>query len=258
MMDGRVGRRENLGVNERVKQRAWGLLPDRLQDVALRSAIRLGAGRFKDTRRTFDYDRNLLPNRYLAELESASPNLETAVKLSGLSIGYPAWNLLYYCLLCSLPRGEAVVVETGTNHGFSTIVMAQALKDGGARGVVRTIDIDPTVVPRAKENVEKAGLTVYVDFEIGDSLDFLRDLVGDHDHIDFAFLDGNHECAHVVKEFEIIHPKVAACGGKVYFDNTASGGVAEALRHIRAGYGGNVVEFGSCSWSPPGNAIWQP
>lgn len=257
-MDGGPERRENPGVNERVKQRAWGLLPDGLKDVVLRTAIRRGAGRFKDTRRAFDYDRNLLPNRYLAELESASPNLETAVTLTGLSIGYPAWNLLYYCLLCSLPRGEAVVVETGTNHGFSTIVMAQAMKDAGARGVVRTIDIDPSVVPRAMENVEKAGLTDYVDFKIGDSLAHLRDLVGDQDHVDFAFLDGNHERVHVVKEFEILYPKLAACGGKAYFDNTASGGVADALRQIRATHGGNVVEFRSCSWSPPGNAIWQP
>ena len=244
-------------MNERMKRRAWALVPDPLKDTVLGYAIRRGVGRFKDSRRMFDYDRRLLPNPYHAELESASPDLEAAVKLTGLSIGYPAWNLLYYCLLCSLPPQDAVVVETGTNQGFSTIVMAQALKDAGASAAVRTVDIDPEIVPRARHNVEKAGLSDYVEFHVGDSLGFLTELAGEQDHVDFAFLDGNHEFEHVMKEFEAIHPRVAACGGKVYFDNTLSGGVAEALRHIRAQYEGALVEFSNCSWSPPGNAIWQ-
>lgn len=245
-------------MNERMKHRAWALLPDRLKGIVLDYAIRRGVGRFKDSKRMFDYERRLLPNPYLAELESASPDLQTAVRMTGVSIGYPAWNLLYYSLLCSLPPEDAVVVETGTNQGFSTIVMAQALKDAGAGAVVSTIDIDPEVVARARENVQKAGLTEYVEFHVGDSLEFLTELVTRRDHVDFAFLDGNHEFRHVVKEFEIIHPKVAACRGKVYFDNTVSGGVADALRRIQATYGGSVVEFLNCSWSPPGNAIWQP
>jgi predicted O-methyltransferase YrrM len=245
-------------MNERMKRKAWALLPRQVKETVLDYAIRRGVGRFKDSRRMFDYDRGLLANPYLAELETASPDLQIAVKLTGLSIGYPAWNLLYYCLLCSLPPQGGLVVETGTNHGFSTIVMAQALKDAGAGGVVRTIDIDSEIVPRARENVQKAGLSEYVEFKVGDSLEFLRELVSAQDHLDFAFLDANHEFGHVVKEFEIIHPRVVACGGKVYFDNTSSGGVADALRHISRTYGGNLVSFPNCSWSPPGNAIWQP
>jgi predicted O-methyltransferase YrrM len=245
-------------VNERIKKQAWALLPEGVKETVLGYAIRMRIGRFKESRRMFDYDHQLLANRYLAELEASSPDLEAAVKLTGLSIGYPAWNLLYYCVLCSLPPGEALIVETGTNHGFSTIVLAQALKDAHVRGVVRTVDIDPAVVGRARENVENAGLTEYVDFSVGDSLGFLEQVATDRDRIDFAFLDGNHEFAHVVKEFDIVHPLVVACRGKVYFDNTESGDVAEALRHIRATYGGNLTEFQNCSWSPPGNAIWQP
>lgn len=33
--------------------------------------------------------------------------------------------------------------------------------------------------------------------------------------------------------------------------------MAKALRHIKAAYGGNLIEFLNCSWAPPGNAIWQ-
>ena len=245
-------------MRERIKRRAWALLPERMQETLLGYAIRRGVGRFKESRRSFDYDRTLLVNPYLAELEAASPDLASAVKLTGLSIGYPAWNLLYYCLLCSLPPRDAVVVETGTNQGFSTIVMAQALKDAGVNAVVRTVDIDPDVVPQAWRNVEQAGLSRYVDFHVGDSLAFMQELAKQVDHVDFAFLDGDHETRHVVSEFELIRPLVTACGGKVYLDNTSSGGVAEALRHIRATYGGALVEFANCSWSPPGNALWQP
>jgi predicted O-methyltransferase YrrM len=148
-------------------------------------------------------------------------------------------------------------METGTNHGVSTIVLAQALKDAGRCGVVRTVDIDPGVVEIARANVARAGLSEYVEFHVEDSLKYLERLASEVSAIHFAFLDGNHEYDHVRKEFGIIHARVAACRGKVYFDNTTAGGVARALRYIRVAYGGNLIEFENCSWCPPGNAIWQ-
>jgi hypothetical protein len=54
------------------------------------------------------------------------------------------------------------------------------------------------------------------------------------------------------------HPLVRSCRGKVYFDITSAGGVAEALRRIGAAHGGDLVEFANCSWAPPGNAVCQP
>jgi predicted O-methyltransferase YrrM len=211
-------------------------------------------------RRMFNYDHALVPNPYIARLEARSPDIDAAIANTGLTIGYPAWNLLYYSLLCSLQgeRREVVVVETGTNQGFSTIILAQALKDSGARGVLRTVDIDPDRVEIARQNVAEAGLTGRVEFHVGDSLAFLTRLASEVPSIDFAFLDGNHEWSHVTREFDIIYPVVVAGRGKVYLDNTQSGGVAIAMEYIRRAYGGNFVEFNNCSWSPPGNAIWQP
>jgi SAM-dependent methyltransferase len=208
--------------------------------------------------RSFAYDRRLLVNPYLAEREWDVQGLSGAMDSTGLSMGYPAWNLLYYSLLCSLPRSSPVVVETGTNQGFSTIVMAQALIDADSDGVVRTVDIDPEAVALAKRHAEQAKVADRIRFEVADSRDFLERLSAEVDHIDFAFLDGDHRAEAVVAEFERLHALVAACRGKVYFDNTASGGVAKALRHIHATYGGNLVEFPNCSWAPAGNAIWQP
>lgn len=211
-------------------------------------------------RRLFQYNHALVPNPYLADLESRSPDIDAAIANTGLSIGYPAWNLLYYSLLCSIAaaRREVIVVETGTNQGFSSIVIAQALKDAGARGVLRTVDIDPERVEIARRNVARAGLSDRVEFHVGDSLQFLRQVVNEVPHIDFAFLDGNHEWSHVTKEFGLIYRRVVACRGKVYLDNTQVGGVAIAMRYLRSAYGGNFIEFDHCSWSPPGNAIWQP
>jgi predicted O-methyltransferase YrrM len=212
------------------------------------------------SRRLFGYDRRLLPNPYLAELEPADvDDVASARKRTGLSIGYPAWNLLYYALVSSLvPDWEdPVVVETGTNYGVSTIVMAQALKDLGRNARVQTVDRGEDVLEIARENVKRAGLEDFVEFHLQDSLEFLRVLVERTDHIDFIFLDSNHRFEFVMKEVDLIHSKVAARGGKVYFDNTNAGGVGKALKLIEKRYG-NVVRFENCSWEPPGNAIWQP
>lgn len=211
-----------------------------------------------DSRRAFGYDRRLLVNPYLAAMDATSRDLPSAVAATGLSIGYPAWNLLYYALLCSVTRDEPVVVETGTNHGFSTIVLAQALLDAGRGGVVRTVDADGGAVEVARGHAARAGVAGAVRFAVDDSRTFLSRLSTEVERVDFAFLDGDHSCDGVLAEFALIHPLVVAGGGKVYFDNTGGGGVARALRRIRAEFDGSVVEFANCSWAPPGNAIWQP
>lgn len=210
------------------------------------------------SRRTFGYDRRLLVNAYLAEMEAACHDLPSAVAATGLSIGYPAWNLLYFALLCGVARDGPVVVETGTNHGFSTIVLAQALLDAGRGGVVHTVEADADAVAVARGHAARAGVADVVRFATGDSAAFLSRLGGEVDGVDFAFLDADHSCEGVLAEFALVHPLVVAAGGKVYFDNSGGGGVARALRRIRSEFGGSVVEFANCSWSPPGNAIWSP
>jgi predicted O-methyltransferase YrrM len=210
------------------------------------------------SRRRFDYDRRLLPNPYMAELEPEGVELDSAMRHSGLTIGYPAWNLHYFSLLCSVPpdRDDLVVIETGTNKGASTIAMAQALADSGTAAPLRTVELSDKLVAHAKENVERAGLSDRVEFHVGDGVEFLREVVERFGRVDFAFLDDHHGHEHVMRELETLCPHVAP-GGKVYLDNTTAGGVARALPLITARFGGSLVEFESCSWAPPGNAIWQ-
>ena len=213
-----------------------------------------------EIRRSFDYDRNLLPNKYLAELEKQCTDLQSALPHTGLSIGYPAWNLLYYTVLCALPpeTEEVYVVETGTNAGWSTVILAQALRDRKFTSKVQTVDISRDMVEIAAVNLYRAGLAEQVQFNVGDSLAFLEQHMTQVPHLDFAFLDGSHEADHVVKEFEIIRPKLTQRYSTVYFDNTKEGGVAEAMATIQQRFGGNLVELPNCSWGPPGQAIWQP
>lgn len=215
----------------------------------------------KDNARQFDYDSTLLPNDYLAEMDAKSSDVDDALSDTGYSVGYPAWNLLYYALYTSLHFAHErppVIVETGTNHGFSTIILAQVLKDLDINAKIVTVELHADICDIARKNVADAGLSDYVNFNVGDSLVFLENYVRHVAHIDFAFLDGNHEYQHVRREFDIIYPRIVAAKGKVYLDNTAEGGVKRAIDYIKRAYGGNVVEFLNCSWSPPGNAIWQP
>ena len=76
----------------------------------------------------FGYDTKLLPNKYLAKLETGVTSIEDAREKTGATIGQPGWGLLYYLLLSHLDRNrEEIIVETGTNLGMTTIILAQAL-----------------------------------------------------------------------------------------------------------------------------------
>ena len=224
--------------------------------------------------RRFDYDRGLLPNSHLRTLEPSNPAPESQPAAeeahyvefvrwlgdSGMSMGCPAWNLLYYSIISSLlPRQhDPVVVETGTNRGLSTIVMAQALRDLGLDAVVETVDFDADMTETAKRHVTDAGLEDHVRFHTGDSIEFLAELADRVAHLDFVFLDDAHDRDHVMRQMDIVCPKVVVRRGKIYFDNAGAGGVAEALPYLKRTYRGNLVEFANCSMSPSGNAIWQP
>lgn len=238
----------------------WG----RYQFINLRTKLQRAYREENAQTRHFDYAPELVANNYIVELDKKNQNLsnlEASIENTGYTIGYPAWNLLYYSLYTSLYFTDyrtPIIVETGTNWGLSTIIMAQVLKDLGLNAKIKTVEIDEATANIAKENAKQADVSDYIEFYVQDSLLFLRDIAQQIDHIDFIFLDGNHDFDFVKKEFDVIYPLIVTSHGKVYFDNTARMGVKRALKYIKRAYGGNLVEFRNCSWSPPGNAIWQP
>ena len=204
----------------------------------------------------------LLPNPLLRQREEEVVDLASAQKRTGKTVGYPGWNLLYYCCLCSLdPDQEHTIIETGTNWGYSTIILAQALRDSGAKGKVHTIALEEENLQIARKNFEEAGVSDLINTYQGDSLRLLAEVL-EGKTPSFVFLDGNHSMPHVLHEFGLVEPTLVV-GGKVYFDNTEDIGQKEdllvfgALKEIEKEYQGNLVRFPFCSWYTPGQAIWE-
>lgn len=214
--------------------------------------------------RIFGYDTTLLPNRYLSKLEQGVETIEEAQKRTGATIGYPGWGLLYHLLLSHLDKKrEELIIETGTNWGCTTIILAQALIDAGCQGRVVTFELDPENAEKAQVNLRIAGVSERVELHIGDSRETLPKALQHEKDIRVAFLDASHLYEDIKREFEIVLPKLAN-DALVIFDNTyqiADEGenprVNGFLREIKNEFGGNLINLEFVSWFTPGLAIWQ-
>lgn len=213
--------------------------------------------------RRYDYDRGLLPNAHLRQLDDVT-NLAEAKESTGWSIGYPGWGLLYYLVMTSLDHEENnIILETGTNKGSSTIMLAQALVDAGVQGHVHTFEIDQDFHDDATKNINEAGLSNVVTQYLGDAKSLVPRELASIDQVRVAFLDGAHFVVDVLEEFAAVQAKLAR-NGLVIFDNTYLIADADedqrvhgALAQIVSEYGGNLINFPSVSWYTPGVAIWQ-
>jgi len=213
--------------------------------------------------RRYDYDRGLLPNAHLRQLDDVE-DLEQAKASSGWSIGYPGWGLLYYLVTTTLDHERPnVIIETGTNQGASTIVLAQALIDSPASGHVHTVEIAEEFYKKAERNIAAAGVEGVVTQYLGDAKVALADMLKEVDDVQVAFLDGSHLVVDVLEEFAAVHQKLTR-NGLVIFDNTyriadddEDQRVHGALATLVSEYGGNLINFPSVSWYTPGVAIWQ-
>lgn len=214
--------------------------------------------------RQFDYDRDRLPNAWLAEQEVDVRNIDDARAITGKTIGFPGWLVLYSILLSHMrPDAENVIVETGTNIGCSAVMLAQALKDSGAQGRIHTVEIDPEIAKVAERNFKDAGVNDLISLYVGDAKTKLNTLLPRLPKLRAAFLDGSHDEHDVLREFELVEPNLDD-GAIVFFDNTyqiADEGedprVNGALHVIKQRYGGNIVNLEYVSWYTPGLAMWQ-
>ncbi len=170
----------------------------------------------------------------------------------------PGWNFLYHSLFCCLdPKAENIVVETGTNWGFATITMAQALIDSGLPGQVHSWEIDAAKHQRACENIESAGVASHVTLYQGSVAEGLGRFTAELDgSIRFAFLDGSHLQDDVLREFTLVYPKLTN-DSVVLFDKDPEQTVNGALHVIERDFQGNLVNFPDTSWWTPGQAAWQ-
>lgn len=215
-------------------------------------------------RRMFGYPLSLLPNAHLAKLEEGVATIDEARARTGATIGYPGWGLIYHLLLSHLDRArEETLIETGSNVGCTTIVLAQALIDSGCRGRVLTFELDAGNVAAARRNYGLAGVADRIEICEGDVRATFAPRLEGVSGARFAFLDASHRFDDVMFEVETLLPHLAP-DGLVLFDNTyriAEEGedprVNGALKRIRRELGGNLINLEHVSWFTPGLAIWQ-
>lgn len=83
-------------------------------------------------------------------------------------------------------NGYTEAVEIGTSTGHSAIWIAWALSKTG--GKLITIEIDKKRYLEAKANFKKAGVSDYIDVQLGDAHDIIPNLKGKYD---FVFCDAD-------------------------------------------------------------------
>lgn len=133
-----------------------------------------------------------------------------------------------YCYLLARAIGAKRIVEFGTSFGVSTIYLALAVRDNGG-GIVIGTERVPSKVLKARNNIEEAGLTSFVEIREGNALETLCDLDGP---VDFLLIDGFPQYALPV--LEIVAPKMRR-GTVAVNHNTAfmKGDHAEYIAFVR-------------------------
>ena len=112
-------------------------------------------------------------------------------------------NLLDVLLRLVKPKN---ILEIGTAIGYSAIIMAQTLCDGGR---IDTIEINPDMVDKAWVNIEDAGLKKVIRVLEGDAVEILPNLNGEYDviFVDAAkskYIEFLPQCIRLVKENGLI------------------------------------------------------
>lgn len=118
-------------------------------------------------------------------------------------------------------------LEIGTSTGHSTIWLAWALSKTG--GKVITIEVDEGRHKTALENIEKAGLSDFVDARLGDAHQMVKELKGP---FDFVFSDADKDW--YLQYFKDVDPKLKK-GGCFTAHNVTNGygGIKDFLDHIK-------------------------
>ena len=98
-----------------------------------------------------------------------------------LPVGEDAAWFLHSLIVARKPRR---ICELGTSYGYSTLFLAHAAREVGARVV--TMDLADYKQAHARAQLERAGLAELVEFRCGDAVQLLGE---DHGVWDFVLLD---------------------------------------------------------------------
>jgi predicted O-methyltransferase YrrM len=120
-------------------------------------------------------------------------------------------------LLALLVRatGARSVLELGTSNGYSTVWLADAVRDTGGRVV--SVELDPARSAAAAANLERAGVAAHVELRVQDAADALA--AAPDASVDLLFLDAErpHYVAYWPHVLRVLRP-----GGLLAVDNVLS------------------------------------
>ena len=112
--------------------------------------------------------------------------------------------------IISLALRPKKILELGAAAGFTSILMAESLAEGG---VIDTIEIDPESAAGALSNFKRAGVSGRINIIVGDALDVLENLDKKYDLIFIDAAKGQY-----TKYFEFCSDMVNM-GGVIFADN---------------------------------------
>lgn len=140
-----------------------------------------------------------------------------------LSVGKEAGFLLHSL---AVARSPARILELGTSYGYSTLFLADAARECGAR--VMSIDLEADKQDYARGMLERAGLADFVEFRSGDAVEVVG---ADPGPFDFVLLDIWKDV--YVACFEAVYPKLSE-EGMIATDNMVQPeGARENARALR-------------------------
>ena len=106
------------------------------------------------------------------------------------------------------------ILEVGTFTGYSSLCMAEGLKEVGEGGIIHTFDVNDELEKFTRGWIEGSGLGSYIDYRIGDA-NQLAQLLGLQ--FDLIFLDGDKRTYPETYEMALA---LLRKGGFILADNT--------------------------------------
>jgi predicted O-methyltransferase YrrM len=127
----------------------------------------------------------------------------------------------------AIARAPETILELGTSYGYSTLFLADAARECGARVV--SVDVDARKQNYAAAMLERAGLTDHVEFRCGDAVEVIA---ADPGPFGLVLLDIWKNM--YLPCFEAVYPKLAEEGVIVSDNMILPASAREAVRAYRA------------------------
>ena len=124
-----------------------------------------------------------------------------------------------------------LILEIGTSYGYSTVWLAEAARQTGGR--VITLELHAEKQQYAREQLDRAHLSEFVEFRLGDAIKSLAEI---ETNVDFVLLDLWKDL--YVSCFDLFHPRLNP-GALVVADNmtypeSALSHASVYRKHVRA------------------------